>query len=290
MIETDVVVIGKGPAGIQASLYIKRANLDVVVIGKDIGMCEKARTVENYYGFDVITGPELVEKGIAQAKRLGISVVTDEVVSVEYEESGFVIRANNATYVSKALIFASGTHRNVPRIRNINQFEGKGVSYCAVCDAFFYRHKAVAVVGAGSYAANEASELVDVAGKVYVLTNGEELTGDFDERVDIVTDKVTEIKGEQKVSSVVVGDKELPVDGIFVALGTASSTDLAQKMGVEIAQNRIVVDESMSTNIPGLFAAGDCTPGVQQIAKAVGDGCVAGMSAATYVRSLRRKK
>ena len=288
MIKTDAFILGKGPAGIQASLYIKRANINPIVVGKDIGMCVKAREVENFYGFDSISGPDLVEKGIDQARRLGVVVETDEVVSLSYDGEGFVVKTKNETYHALSFLFASGTHRTVPRIRNINKYDGKGVSYCAVCDAFFYRNKVVAVIGDGDYASSEANELLAVASKVYVLTDGKEPTASFDERIEVITDKIVSLDGEDTIGSVVFEDRSLDVQGVFVALGTASSTDLAQKLGVETSNNRIVVNEHMETNIPGMFAAGDCTPGIQQIAKAVGDGCIAGMRMATYIRKTKR--
>jgi thioredoxin reductase (NADPH) len=290
MIKTDAFILGKGPAGIQASLYIKRANIDPIVVGKDIGMCVKAREVENFYGIDSISGPDLVEKGIAQARRLGICVESDEVVSLSFDGDGFVVKTKTETYHALSFLFASGTHRSVPRIRNINKFDGKGVSYCAVCDAFFYRNKVVAVIGEGDYASSEANELLAVASKVYVLTDGKEPAARFDERVEVITDKIVMLEGDDTVSSVVLEGKTLDVEGVFVALGTASSTDLAQKLGVETNNNRIVVNEHMETNMPGMFAAGDCTPGIQQIAKAVGDGCVAGMRMAAYIRKVKRER
>ena len=290
MIETDILILGKGPAGIQAAIYAKRANINPIVIGKDYGMCVKARTVENFYGTETINGTELVKNGITQAENLGIEVVSTEVVSVSFEEEGYLVKTLDKTYLAKAFLFASGAHRNLARIRNINKYEGKGVSYCAVCDAFFYKNKTVAVLGHSDYAANEVSELVEICEKVYVLTNGETIDAQFDERAIIIEDKVLEVTGDTKVESVKFENHELEVSGIFVALGTASSTDLAQKIGVAIERDRILVNESMETNIPGLYAAGDCTPGYQQIAKAIGDGCVAGMNMAQYVRKLKRIK
>lgn len=290
MKETDIFILGKGPAGIQASIYAKRANLEPLVVGKDLGMCLKAKTVENFYGTETITGTELVEKGITQAENLGIEVVSDEVVSLSFGEDGFIVKTLNEIYLAKTFLFASGTHRNVARIRGINRYEGKGVSYCAVCDAFFYKNKTVAVLGHSEYAASEVSELVEVCDRVYVLCNGQKVDAEFDERAIIIEDKVIEVSGEDKIEKVHLENQELEVSGIFVALGTASSTDLAQKIGVAIEKDRILVNENMETNIPGLYAAGDCTPGYQQIAKAIGDGCVAGMSMAQYVRRLRRTK
>lgn len=288
MIKTDIFILGKGPAGIQASIYARRSNLDPIVVGKDLGMSVKARHVENFYGFQSISGTELVEAGINQAKELGIEVKTDEVVSLSFHEEGFLVSTLKETYLTKSFLFASGTHRNVSRIRNIARFEGKGVSYCAVCDAFFFKDKDVAVFGDSEYAVSEVDALIDVCKKVYVFTNGKEASKNFDPRAHIITDKVKSVSGDSMLETVDLEDRSIEVSGAFVALGTASSTDLAQKIGVVVERNRIVVNENMETNIPGIYAAGDCTAGYQQIAKAVGDGCVAGMSMAQFIRRSKR--
>lgn len=290
MIHTDILILGKGPAGIQASIYAKRANLNPIVIGKDLGMSIRAQRVENFYGFESINGEELIEKGIAQAKNLGIEVISDEVVSLSFHEEGFLVKTLSENYITKSFLFASGTHRNISRIRNVSKFEGKGVSYCAVCDAYFYKNKTVAVLGNSEYAASEVNALVDVCKEVYVFTNGLELDAQFDKRAIIIQDKVISVSGDNKVESIELEDRSIEVAGVFVALGTASTSDLAQKIGVVTERNRIVVSEKMETNIPGIYAAGDCTMGFQQIAKAVGDGCVAGMNMSQYVRSLKRQR
>lgn len=290
MIKTDIFILGKGPAGIQAAIYAKRANLNPIVVGKDLGMCLKAKVVENFYSVETISGSDLVLKGIAQAQNLGIDVVTSEVVSLGFHDEGFLVKTLDETYLASSFLFASGMHRQPSRIRNMNKYEGKGVSYCAVCDAFFFKDKTVAVLGSGEYAANEVSELIDICDKVYVLTNGEPISASFDERAIVIEDKVKEVSGETKLEKIHFEKEALDVDGVFVALGSASSSDLARKIGVVLERDRIVVDEKMETNIPGIFAAGDCTPGPQQIAKALGDACIAGTSMAQYIRAQKRKK
>lgn len=137
----------KGRHGITASIYLKRSNYNVLVIGKDGGALEKTNKIDNYYGFsNTITGKELLEEGLKQAKRLGILLETDEVLSIEKDEY-FIIETRNNTYQAKTVILATGTNRNIPKIKGIKELEGKGVSYCAICDAFFYRNKEVAVLG-----------------------------------------------------------------------------------------------------------------------------------------------
>ncbi len=289
MIKTDALVIGKGPAGIQAAVYMKRGNIDPIVIGKGIGASEQARVIDNYYGFETIGGPELVLRGIAQAEALGIPVISDEVLSITYDTEGFVVKTTTETYLALTVLIATGSHRNIPRVKRIRNYGGKGVSYCAVCDGFFYRKKTVAVIGSADYAASEAAELVEIAEKVVILTNDEPVTGTFDPRCEIITDKVISVYGEGKVQGVELETGQLELDGIFVAIGSASSTDLATKMGIEVQNGRLIVNEEMETNIPGIYAAGDCIPGVQQIAKAVSDGCIAGYAMIAAVRAKRRE-
>lgn len=288
MKETDALIIGKGPAGIQAAVYLKRGNVDTTVIGKDLGASETARDVDNFYGFTSIGGVELVERGINQAIELEIDVVTDEVLSISFDGEGYCVETIHETYKAISVLLATGSHRNIPRIRKIRNYNGRGVSYCAVCDAFFYRGKTVAVVGSAEYAAHEAAELVEIASKVYVLTNGEPITGTFDERCIILEEKVKTVVGEEKVSGVEMESGIIDLDGIFVAIGSATTTDLANKLGLGVENGRILVNENMETNMPGLYAAGDCTFGVQQIAKAVGDGCIAGMNMISYIRGIKR--
>lgn len=290
MIELDALIIGKGPAGVQAALYMYRANVRPLIIGKDLGASEQAQIVDNFYGYPSIGGPELIEIGIKQATDMGIEVVTDEVLSIRYEDEKYIVTTPLTTYKVIALLLATGTQRTIPRVRKIRNFHGKGVSYCAVCDAFFYRNKTVGVLGNASYAAHEAAELVEICDKVYVFTDGKDLEAEFDPRCIIITDKLKTVLGDEKVSGLETDLTVINLDGIFVALGSASSTDIATQIGLEIANGRIVVNSEQETMIPGLYAAGDCTPGPQQIAKAVSDGCIAGMNMVSYVRTFKRRQ
>lgn len=285
----DLIVCGKGPAGIQAAVYAKRANLNVLIIGKDGGALAKTDKIANFFGFDLISGPELLERGHHQASELGIEIKSEEVTGVSYAMmGGFEVSTNLNKYESKSVILATGSPRSSLPIKGIKEFEGKGVSYCAICDAFFYRKKIVAVLGNADYAAQEAHELVEVADQVIVFTNGLEATGHFDPRVKIITEKVIEVVGENSVKGIQLANGEfVEVAGVFIAIGSASAIDLALKMGALVEKNKIIVDEKKATNVPGLFAAGDCTPGLMQISKAVGDGCVAGLESVAYVRSLK---
>lgn len=280
----DIIIIGNGPAGCSAAIYATRANKKVLVISKRNSNLLKAKEVENYYGFiDPINGEELYNNGILQAKRLGATFVDEEVVGLAYYDSYYVKTPSNE-YNAKAVILATGTNRVAPRISNIKEYEGKGVSYCAVCDGFFYRKKKVAVLGNKAYALNEANELKHLASEVVILTNGEEVLFD-DNSFKIDKRKITKLAGDGSLEKIVFEDNdELEVSGLFVALGTANSVDFALKLGAEIKNNKLVVNDKMQTNLPNLYACGDNTPGMLQVAKAVYEGAVAGTEASKNIK------
>lgn len=275
----DVIVIGSGPAGITAAIYAKRRNLSILVISKGNGALQKAEKIDNYYGFENgISGKELYENGIKQAKNLGIDFTEDEVINIEYINQ-FTVETVNSKYEAKAVILATGVSRNIPNIKGIKEFEGKGVSYCAVCDSFFYKGKDVAVLGDGNYAIHEFETLKPVASSVTILTNGNTMIENRDSSIEVNSKKIREFRGDTKLEEVEFEDNTIQnLNGVFIAMGTASSSDLARKIGARIENNNIVVNENMETTVPGLFACGDCTGGLLQISKAVYEGAKAGLA------------
>lgn len=275
----DVIVIGSGPAGITAAIYAKRRNLSILVISKGNGTLQKAEKIDNYYGFENgISGKELYVNGIKQAKNLGIDFIEDEVINIEYINQ-FTIETVNSKYEAKAVILATGVSRNVPNIKGIKEFEGKGVSYCAVCDSFFYKGKDVAVLGDGNYAIHEFEILKPVASSVTILTNGNTMVENRDSSIEVNSKKIREFRGDTKLEEVEFEDNTIQnLNGVFIAMGTASSSDLARKIGARIENNNIVVNENMETTVPSLFACGDCTGGLLQISKAVYEGAKAGLA------------
>ncbi len=287
--DKEIVIIGSGPAGISAALYAHRSGVKTTVIGKDGGALMKTDEIENYYGFpDTITGKELVDRGISQAKRLGVNVIQEEVVGLGFD-SKLLIKTAESEFEADAVILATGASRQTPKIKGLLDFEGKGVSYCATCDAFFYKGKDVAVLGCCDYALHEAMELLPVANSVTLMTNGEKPIDHIPPEIRIITDKIAAFSGDVHLDTVrFENDGALHVDGVFIAIGVAGSGDLAKKIGAETNKNRIVVDMQMATNVPGLFAAGDCTGGILQISKAVYEGARAGVEAVKYLRSAER--
>lgn len=278
----DVIIIGAGPAGISASLYLIRAKKNILVISKDNSSLKKAEKIDNYYGLESLTGKELFDRGIKQAKELGVNIVKEEVISIDFEDIGkFKVITENKEYISKNVIIATGTSRKTPNVKGIKEYEGKGVSYCAICDAFFYKNKDVAVIGSGNYAIHEAKTLKDVANSVSILTNGEQVVQNRDDSLqnfDINEKRIKEVRGFNKVEEIDFDDDtSKKVSGVFIAMGTASADDLAKKLGVVLKNNSIQVDENMQTNIKGIYACGDCTGGLLQINKAVYEGAKAAL-------------
>ena len=282
---SNIVIIGSGPAGVSAALYAVRAGMDTTVLTKGPGALDRAEKIENYYGFaEPVSGAELERRSIANAKRLGVQFVTAEAVGLTYTDK-LTVETLDGNYPADAVILATGASRAVPRIPGLTGLEGHGVSYCAACDAFFYRGKDVAVLGSGEYALHEVQALLPVAKSVSLLTNGAALTAQFPPEVNVYPQKVDAILGEQVVTGVQLsGGGEVALSGVFVALGVAGSTALARKIGAEVDGSRIVVDDRMQTAVPGLYAAGDCTGGLLQVAKAVYEGAQAGTEAAKALR------
>ena len=279
----ELVIIGQGPAGISAALYAVRGGASVTVIAKDGGALAKADRIQNYYGFaDGVSAKKLVADGIAQAKNIGAKFVEAEVCGIEFGADGFEVKTTDKTITASAIVIACGTARNVPPIRNIDKFEGRGVSYCAICDGFFFRGKKVAVIGSGPYAESEYGVLKNIIEDVTILTNG--LEPQFSLPCD--TRKVESFEGGEAVEAIMFADgTREKFDGIFIACGSAGAFELSKKLGLETDGNKIVTDEKRATNIPGIYAAGDCTPGLQQIAKAVCDGMIAGTEALKFLKT-----
>lgn len=283
----QLVIIGQGPAGISAALYAVRGGADVTVIANGAGALARAGLIQNYYGFENgISGRELIEAGVRQAEKLGVRMVRGELFGIEYAEEGFAVKTSAGTLDAGAAVIACGTQRNTPPIAGIDAFDGRGVSYCAVCDAFFFRGKKVGVVGSGAYAASEYEVLKGVIQDVTALTNGE--APQFSLPCD--TRKIARLEGGDALERVVFADGSAEAfDGLFIACGTAGAFELSRKLGLETANGKIVTDERRATNVPGIFAAGDCTAGMQQIAKAVCDGMIAGTEALKYLKALAKQ-
>lgn len=279
----DAIIIGYGPAGIQAAIYLKRQGIDPLVIGKDLGALEGYDDkVENYYGLvEPIYGKDLIRNGILQAKHLGIEVITDSVISLKSIGDTFDVITQHDHYETKTVLLATGKTRRTMKRLGFSQFRGKGISMCATCDGFFYRRKKVAIIGCGPYMLHELEYLKKMTHDVTVFTDGNELKVNVD--VPVVYDKITKFTGTDRLTHIETTNGQHEVNGVFIALGTPSSVDFASQLGVIIEKNNLVVDSNYMTNVPGIFAAGDIIGGKLQIVKAVYDGMNAADAIYSYL-------
>ena len=285
----DVIIIGAGPAGISAAIYTRRANLKVMDLYHGRSELEKAEKIENFYGFPGgISGEDLYKRGIKQAKELGVELREKEVIDIALDKNLYKVVTSNEEYKGKTIIIATGNKKINPNIKGINQFVGKGISYCAICDGFFYRNKEVAVIGNGDYAISEAEKLENIVKNIKILTNGLNIVQNSkvkEKNYKIDTRKIKEIRGKEKVEYIEFEDGErLNLDGIFIAIGEAGGVDFAKKLGITMQGENIKTDEEMQTNVKGIFACGNLTGGLFQVNKAVYEGAKAGLNVIEYIK------
>ncbi|MCR3905954.1 MAG: FAD-dependent oxidoreductase [Tenericutes bacterium] len=268
----EIIIIGYGPAGISAAIYLKRVGINPLVIGKDLGALEGySDLIENFYGTGKpISGKELIENGIHQAQGLGIEIISESVINLKQEDDHFVVLTTNNKYQTKSVLLATGKTRQTLNIPGFVKYRGKGISMCAICDGYFYRKKKLAIVGCGPYMLHELDYLRKIADDITIFTNGNSLEETLD--YPVVHDKIIKFVGNNKIQFIETKNNQYEVDGVFIALGIPSSVEFASQLGVIVEKNNLVVDENYQTNIDGLFAAGDIIGGKLQIAKAVYDG------------------
>lgn len=284
----DIIIVGAGPAGLSAALYTCRAGLSTMLIYRDGGALAKASEIGNYFGTGTVSGSEMLATGRKQAAELGAEFAEEEVLSVSWD-GNFTVTTGGGEYHAKAVLLTTGSGFKSVRIPGLKELEGRGVSYCAVCDAFLYRGKKVGVLGSGEYALHELNELLPLVGEVVLLSNGKPLAAEFPENIKIADEPIKEIVGEDVVEHVRFADgTAMSLSGVFVALGSAGATDLARKLGVPVEGDKIVTNPDGSTLLPGLFAAGDCVSAVKQVSVAVGQGALAGLAVIEYVRKAKK--
>lgn len=286
----DIIVVGGGPAGLSAAIYTARANRETLVLDSGGGTTREVDWMENVYGFpEGVSGDELVSLGEDHATRFGADVRREEVVHVSRPDDGgdtFVVETPENEYEARGLVIATGASYENPAIADIDDYEGRGVSYCVECDGYFYRDQPVAVVGAENYAAKEALMLLDYTDDVRVLTNGASFAADATlvdrldaANVDVVTEDVDRVAGEETLERVVLESGEtIDVDGLFVALGAAGGTDFAESLGIPTAGPYLQVNPDQSTAIDRIYAAGDVTGGNRQVTISIGEGADAAIN------------
>lgn len=297
----ELIIIGAGPAGITASIYAARKRMDFLTIAQDIGgQAALSSDIQNYTGYQYITGTELSKKFEEHVREFKVRVEYDEVAKVEKSEDIFRVRTNKGIYESRTLIIASGAKPKKLNVKGEEEFKHRGVTYCATCDAPLFADKDVAVVGGGNSGLDATLQLMRIAGKIYLIESGQILKGDAVilekiEKSDKVTilqnTKVLEILGEKFVTGMLVerkGKREaLNVQGVFIEVGYTPNLDFAAGL-VEVNERKeIMIDQHCQTNIAGLFAAGDVTDVPEkQIIVAAGEGAKAALSAYAYLQKL----
>lgn len=265
----EVVIIGSGPAGVSAATYLKRFNKDVLVITSDSSTLSTAHLIENYYGFKSISGDELYNNGLEQLYHLDVDVLNETVVEIEFY-SHFIIKTTQRVLKAKKVILATGKARNKLKIKNFKDYEMKGLSYCATCDGFFYRDLKIGLIGSGQAMFHELDYLKNISNDIIIFTDGDDLEV---EGFTVVKDKLVSFFGQNMLEGIETENAKYNLDGVFVAIGTASTFDFIKHLGIATdLNNNILVNENYQTNIPNLYAIGDAIGGVLQIAKAVYDG------------------
>jgi thioredoxin reductase (NADPH) len=298
----DVIIIGAGPAGLSAAIYTARDKLSTLVIEKGImgGMITETDRVDNYPGFpEGVNGLDLGAKMYEQAQKYGLKDTSAEVTAIEAYDKNFNINTTDGDYSARAVIIAGGSNKQKLEAPGEKEFTGRGVAYCATCDAPFYTNKIVAVVGGGNAALYEALHLAKFANKVYLIHRRSELraTPIVQERAKqepkieyIWNSQVAAVKGQDFVEKVVLKNtvtgetSELKLDGVFVAIGLSPNTGYLKGLVAMDERGMILVNDQMQTSVPGIFAAGDIRAGsIRQTISAAGDGAVAAVSAKKWL-------
>ncbi len=297
----DVVIIGAGPAGLQAALHAVRKKATVLVLGRLERSSLYNAHVENYLCVgDVREGRELLETGLEQILRFGAEVRHEDVLHIEEHDGMFKTRVESGNeIISRTLVFATGTSRKKLKVPGEKELSGRGVSYCVDCDANFYRNAPVAIVGNESAAVDGALTMTGYASDVFLVTSGLSVSSELRDKLKesrvIVKEGVwvKEIAGEHAVAALLLDNGEsLKVEGVFVELGAKGAIELATTLGVQLDMEtftHIETDKKQHTSITGIYAAGDIAGQPYQMAKAVGEGCVAGWEAANYALKMKRK-
>ncbi|MBR9702298.1 FAD-dependent oxidoreductase [Candidatus Pacearchaeota archaeon] len=309
----DLIIIGAGPAGMTAAIYAARYKLKVLVIGKiPGGYMGEAHEVCNFPTYEKATGMELVQKMVNQVKNLGVEIKTEEVLDVKKGKE-FIVSAGKNEYSAKKILIATGSKRRSLGVEREKELTGKGLHYCATCDAGFYKDKIVGVAGGGDAALTAALLLSKFAKKVYLIYRRDKFINAEPTWVDEVkkvknieplfNSEITELIGKDKLERVRLTPKGVPsveedvntegnevvVDGLFVEIGSIPGSVIAEKLGVKMKDNYIMVSKNQETNAGGVFAAGDVTDNpLKQIVTACGEGAIAGYS--VYKELMREKK
>lgn len=297
----DIIIVGAGPAGLTAAIYARRADKSVLVLERGTfgGQITFSPRIENYPGFNEISGNELAEKLMEQAMNLGAEIEMTEVIGVENSGSFFTVRSEDGDYMAKSVIIATGSKHRQLELDREEEFIGNGISFCAVCDGAFYANKTVAMIGGGNSALVEAVMLSDIVNKLYIVQNLDFLTGEeklqsilrSKKNVEIICGTVVDayLGGDELngliIKNVNTGDKtRLDVDGVFIAIGQIPENEIFKNLVDLTDRGYVDADERCLTKTKGLFVAGDCrNKYIRQISTATSDGAIAALTACRYI-------
>ena len=294
---SDVVILGSGPAGLQAAIHAARKKVSVLVVGKETKSSMYHAHIENYAFLFKATGDEMLKVGIEQAKQFGAGFLEEDITQISQNDPGFSLTTESGGIVHcRAFIIATGTSRNKLNVPGEKEFFGKGVSYCVDCDGNFYKGEDVAVVGSESAAVDGALTLTEIADSVHLVCDTLQVSDGLARKLAESTVRVHEgvgvkaILGESGVTHLLLGDESrLPVSGVFVELGAKGLMAISASLGIRLDDEMkyIRTNKKQETNMPGIYAAGDICGPPWQLAKAVGEGCIAGIEAAAYAKKGR---
>jgi thioredoxin-disulfide reductase len=297
----DIIIVGAGPAGCTAAIYSARRNLKTLLIETKAigGLFIDAGIIENYPGFEKISGIELAEKFQKQIKALPIKLVFDHVFSVKKKDDLFEIKTGKDTLSAKSVIIASGVQYKELDLKDEKKFVGRGISYCATCDAPLFQGKDVAVVGGGNSAFHYALYLSEICSKVYLIHKNKEFNAEevlvsrLKSKNNVIfknSFEVKELQGNKFLEAIKIknpenGEEKLNVSGLFIAIGQEPKLDFIKDLKLELDEKGYIkVDEKFQTNIQGVFSAGDVTGTAGQIIIACGQGAKAALSASSYLK------
>ena len=300
----DLLIVGAGPAGVSSAIYAQRAGLDFVIMDKIGigGVLSLVPHIENYPGIKEITGFQLAQEFKAHLEYLGIKFLIEEVKSISKEDNDFCINTSGNKYVSKSVILATGSQPRKLNIKGEEEFRGKGVSYCAVCDGFFFRGKRVCIIGGGNTALEDALYLSKIAEEVFIVHRRSEFRG-FPallrqiEEVSNIKKMLcfvpVEIRGEEKVKQIILKStssdrfETLNVDGVFISIGRISCIPQFNNLNIALDKdNFIITDENMRSSVKGIFACGDVrSKNIRQIITACAEGTIALFSVIEYLKT-----